>query len=324
MGSSHRHNAALPCPRIPMPELIVTHEIAPLPDRSREAHKGDAGRVVIIGGCINETLMIGAPALAANAALRAGAGLVQMLVPAELRQSVCVLAPCATARSLPEAPQQILRCATEYAASVVAIGPGLGRTLPAETIVQLLDSFDGPCVVDADALNRLSERSPASNPSDMPKSSSGEWPIRDPHRVVLTPHPGEARRLLDAFGIAKAIDATPQSRRAAACALVEATGCTIVLKGHNTVVTNGDRIYTNETGNAGMATAGSGDVLTGVIAALIGQRMPPFEAAVLAVYLHGLAGDFAAEELGRHAMTALDVMDYLPEAFIEHEAASNG
>jgi ADP-dependent NAD(P)H-hydrate dehydratase len=321
-----------------MPELIVTHEIAPLPERSREAHKGDVGRLIIIGGCNSDTLMIGAPALAANAAFRAGAGLVQMLVPAEIRESVCVLAPCATARMLPNSSQDILRCATDYAANVLAIGPGLGRTLSTETMIQLLDAFDGPCVVDADALNMLAEsrRSPnngspaAADPRGQPidnrqsqiENGPQHWPIHDPHRVVLTPHPGEARRLLDSFAITKTIDTTPQSRRAAACALVQATGCTIVLKGHNTVVTNGDRIYTNETGNPGMATAGAGDVLTGVIAALIGQHMPPFEAAVLGVYLHGLAGDFAAEELGRHAMTALDILDYLPEAFIEHESAS--
>jgi|CXWL01.1.fsa_nt_gi NAD(P)H-hydrate epimerase len=298
-----------------MGELIVTREIPPLPDRSPDAHKGNVGRLVIIGGCSADSLMVGAPALAANAALRSGAGLVQMLVPAELRESVCVLAPCATARTLPNSPQEILHCAMDYAADVMAIGPGLGRTLTPETIVQLLDAFDGPCVVDADALNMLAA---------LPREDKAEWPIHHPHRIVLTPHTGEARRLLDAFGISKTIDTTPHSRRAAACALVEATGCTIVLKGHGTVVTNGDRIYTNETGNAGMATAGTGDVLTGVIAALIGQHMSPFEAAVLGVYLHGLAGDFAAEELGRHAMTALDVMDYLPEAFIEHEAASNG
>ncbi len=308
-----------------MSELIVTREISPLPDRSLDAHKGDAGRILVIGGCSADTLMVGAPALVANAALRAGAGLVQMLVPADLRQSVCVLAPCATSRSLSDSPQEILRCATEYTANVIAIGPGLGRTLCAETIVRLLDGFDGPCVVDADALNTLASLPPPPIGMDtgVANPSLHRWPIHDPHRVVLTPHPGEARRLLDAFGIAKSIDSTPHSRRAAACALVDATGCTVVLKGHGTVVTNGDRIYTNETGNSGMATAGTGDVLTGVIAALIGQHLSPFEAAVLGVYLHGLAGDFAAEELGRHAMTALDVMDYLSEAFVEHEAAFN-
>jgi NAD(P)H-hydrate epimerase len=91
-----------------------------------------------------------------------------------------------------------------------------------------------------------------------------------------------------------------------------------VLKGRGTVVTNAERLYVNETGNAGMATGGTGDVLTGVIAALIGQNMDPYEAAILGVYLHGLAGDFAAEELGRWSMTALDLVEYLPEAFSEY------
>ena len=303
-----------------MSELIVTHEIAPLPERSREAHKGDMGRIVVIGGCDGDTVMVGAPALAANAALRSGAGLVQMLVPARLRESVCVLAPCATARTLPDGAPQILRCVQDYSAGVVAIGPGLGRTLTAQAIVEILRAFPGPCVVDADAINMLASVPLPQGAADAVHPS---WSFPDAHRIVLTPHPGEARRLLDAFGVSKTIDTTTHSRRAAACALQEATGCTVVLKGYNTVVTNGDRIYTNETGNAGMATAGTGDVLTGVIAALIGQHLSPFEAAMLGVYLHGLAGDFAAEELGRHAMTALDVMDYLPEAFIEHEAASS-
>jgi NAD(P)H-hydrate epimerase len=92
-----------------------------------------------------------------------------------------------------------------------------------------------------------------------------------------------------------------------------------VLKGRGTIVTNGRRLYVNETGNAGMATGGAGDVLTGVIAALIGQRMEVFEAGILGVYLHGLAGDFASEELGRWSMTATDLVEYLPEAFCEHE-----
>jgi NAD(P)H-hydrate epimerase len=96
-----------------------------------------------------------------------------------------------------------------------------------------------------------------------------------------------------------------------------------VLKGRGTIVTNGQRLYLNETGNAGMATGGTGDVLTGVIAALIGQRLEPFEAAILGVYLHGLAGDFASEELGRWSMTAMDLVEYLPEAFSEHELSGS-
>lgn len=320
-----------------MNELIVTREIAPLPERRPEAHKGDAGRVLIIGGCDADTLMVGAPALAANGAFRAGAGLVQMLLPESLRAPACVLAPSATSRTLPVTAREILGHASEFSATVLAIGPGLGRTLAAQTILEVLDGFGGPCVVDADALNMLSESERAANFSSRGAADSSRqsianqqstndnpkfrWPIHEPHRVVLTPHPGEARRLLDSLGMHKPIEPTPPSRRVAAGSLVEATGCTVVLKGHGTVVTNGDRIYTNETGNSGMATGGTGDVLTGVIAGLIAQGMDTFEASVLGVYLHGLAGDFAAEELGRHAMTALDVLDYLPEAFVEHEAA---
>ena len=115
----------------------------------------------------------------------------------------------------------------------------------------------------------------------------------------MTPHPGEARRLLSARGRPCPVDETAPARRQAACDLVAAYGCTVVLKGRHTVVTNGDRLFVNETGNSGMATGGTGDVLTGVIAGLIGQKMDPLEASILGVYLHGLAGDYAAEELGR-------------------------
>jgi len=288
-------------------DLIVTREIAALPERRDDAHKGEVGRIVIIGGSCDEVLMVGAPALTANAALRSGAGLVQMFVPASLREAVCILAPCATTRSLPTTADAILAAVREFAADVLVVGPGLGRSLSAQAVVDVLNGFDTAVVVDADGLNLL--------------STIHDWRARDPHRVVLTPHPGELRRLLSGRGADRTIESNPQSRRAAACALVEATGCTVVLKGRGTIVTNGDRIYTNETGNSGMATAGTGDVLCGVIAALIGQKMEPFEAAILGVYLHGLAGDFAAEELGRWSMTAVDLVDYLPEAFGEHETS---
>jgi NAD(P)H-hydrate epimerase len=251
--------------------------------------------------------MVGAPSLAANAAFRSGAGLVQVLAPEAIRTSVAVLAPCATIRRLPTEAAALLRAATDFHADVVAIGPGLGDSLSASVVVEFLTGFRGPIVVDADGLNLL---------AGVPR-----FDIPDARRVVLTPHPGEARRLLAARGIDRAIDASSPARRAAASALSAAFGCTVVLKGRQTIVTNGDRIYTNETGNAGMATGGTGDVLTGVIAALIGQKMDPLEAAILGVFLHGLAGDYAAEELGRWSMTALDVIDYLPEAFCEHEMA---
>lgn len=288
-------------------ELIVTHEIAAAPKRRDDAHKGDVGRILIIGGCCNDVCMVGAPSLAANGAFRSGAGLVQVLAPESIRTSVAVLAPCATIRRLPTDAAGLLRAAADFQTDVVALGPGLGDSLSASVIVEFLSAFRGSIVVDADGLNIL---------AGVPR-----FDIPDARRVVLTPHPGEARRLLAARGDDRAIDASAPARRAAASALSAAYGCTVVLKGRHTIVTNGDRIYTNETGNAGMATGGTGDVLTGVIAALIGQKMDPFEAAILGVFLHGLAGDYAAEELGRWSMTALDVIDYIPEAFCEHEMA---
>lgn len=287
-------------------ELIVTREIAALPERREDAHKGDVGRIAVIGGCAGSVTMIGAPAFVANAALSSGAGLVQMFLPEGIITASGVLAPCATNRRLPLDAASILAATTDFHADVLAIGPGLGDTLPPDVIVEVMSSFHAPVVVDADALNCLAK----------PPNAQ----LQNPHRIVITPHPGEATRLLEARNVRRAIDHTDQSRRVAAIALHEAYGCIVVLKGYGTVVTNGDRIYTNETGNSGMATAGAGDVLTGIIAALMAQHMDPFEASILGVYLHGLAGDFAAEELGRWSVTATDILDYLPEAFCEHAA----
>ena len=286
-------------------KVTITREIGPLPKRPADAHKGDVGRLVVIGGCCGDVMMIGAPAMTATAAFRSGIGLVQVLVPEPIRRAVAVLSPCSTIRTLPASSADILQAVQEYQASVLAIGPGLGRSIEPSVLVDILIGFNGPIVVDADGLNLMAEAS--------------SFEIPQAHRVVLTPHPGELRRLLDACGNAVSVGADSASRQAAACALVDAYGCTAILKGHNTIVTNGDRLYVNESGNSGMATGGTGDVLTGIIAGLLGQHMGPFEAAILGVYLHGLAGDFAAEELGRASMTAMDVTEYLPEAFCEYE-----
>ncbi len=290
-------------------EPILTREIASLPERADDAHKGDVGRIVVIGGCDDEALMLGAPAMTANAALRTGAGLVQMLMPASLRAPAAVLAPCATARTLPTNAAEILRAVEAFGADVVALGPGLGNSLDATTVAEFVTAYQGLLVVDADGLNRMAE-----TPS---------LTFADGRRAVITPHAGEMARLLEARGLTPPDGGGVTTRQTAACMLADALGCTVVLKGLGTVVTNGERVYVNETGNAGMATAGTGDVLTGVIAALLGQRLDLFEAAILGVYLHGLAGDFAAEELGRWSLTALDLIEYLPEAFGEHEMSTN-
>lgn len=288
------------------PDPTITREVGSVPQRRDAAHKGDVGRVAIVGGCSGDVTMVGAPALAGNAAFRSGAGLVQIVVPEAIVTSVAVLAPCATIRNLPTAADALLDALSDFGAEVLALGPGLGGSLTPDCVADILSRFQGPVVLDADGLNLLAK-----------VETQG---IGSPERLVLTPHPGEARRLLSSRGIDLAIDDTFPSRRGAVCALIEQYGCTVVLKGHGTIVANRQRLYTNETGNAGMATGGAGDVLTGIIAALIGQRMNPFEAAILGVYLHGLAGDFAAEELGRCSMTATDIIDYLPEAFCEHGA----
>jgi NAD(P)H-hydrate epimerase len=288
---------------------IITRELAPLPRRAEDAHKSDVGRIAVIGGCAEEVMMLGAPALAANAALAAGAGLVQVFVPEPIRTAVGTLTPCATLRTLPRNAAALLAAVAEFRANVVALGPGLGRSLEPACVVEFLAGFTGSIVLDADGLNRLAE--------------AGNAQLPNAGRIVMTPHPGEALRLLAARGDARAIDSTGVSRRAAAVALHRAYGCVALLKGRGTIVTDGARLAVNETGNAGMATGGTGDVLTGVIAALIGQGLGPFDGAMLGAYLHGLAGDFAAEEMGRWSLTATDLIEYLSEAFCEHDMAES-
>lgn len=285
---------------------VITKEVAPLPRRAVDAHKGQVGRILVIGGCYGERTMVGAPALTARAAFRAGAGLVQVVVPEPLLIAVPTLAPLATARPLPltGTVEKLLRYVSEYEADVVAIGPGLGNSIepePYRAFLAEMASRSQRMVVDADGLNLL--------------AALGEKRPRLNERCVLTPHPGELRRLIKGLG-----GSAPEDRMEAGLLLHDLTHATVVLKGHRTLVTNGALAYVNETGNAGMASAGMGDVLTGMIAALMGQGMEPFEASVTAAYLHGLAGDFAAGEMGQHFMTAEDVLEALALAFAELEA----
>lgn len=282
----------------------TTTRVPPLPTRADDAHKGDVGRIAIIGGRLDEAAMIGAPALAANAALRSGAGLIQVVAPQKVLPTIITLAPCATGRTLPgpDGPS-LTQVAVSFGADVVAVGPGLDPAIDAARMTELLDRFSGNLVIDADGLNLL--------------AAMGDWTAAWPHQIVLTPHPGEMRRLLEG----RALDVSPSDRTESAVSLSRSCGAVVVHKGARTVVTDGQQVYVNPTGNAGMATGGSGDVLTGIIAALLGQKMSPFDAAVLGVYVHGLAGDMAAEELGRMALTALDLVEYLPDAFCELDPA---
>lgn len=271
------------------------------PSRAADAHKGQVGRILIVGGRFDTIGMVGAPAMAANAALRAGVGLVQILTTREAQLPVSVLASCATTRVWPDAEGHSLPVlASEYDADVVAIGPGLSPTVTADQMRDLLASFEGGIVIDADGLNLL--------------ATMERWQAARADQVVLTPHPGEMRRLLKGWGI----DIDVRERQASTEALAAATRTIVVHKGAGTVVSDGKQTYVNSTGHSGMATGGAGDVLTGVIAALMGQKMQAYEAAVLGVYLHGMAGELAADELGEISVTALDILDHVADAVDIH------
>jgi len=280
----------------------VIESIPKLPARRDDAHKGDFGRVLVVGGSVG---MVGAPALAANAALRGGAGLVKIACPDVSQQATAGLAPCATSVPLPsnedgvisaESIAMLRELADEH--DVLAVGPGIGQAPGvAHVVTGLLGVADRAKVVDADGLNNL--------------AGSGTWWQGASGPIVLTPHPGEMRRL----AVGAVLDVDLDDRQASAGALARLTGAVVVLKGAGTVVTDGERVRVNRSGNPGMATAGAGDVLTGLIAAMIGQGLSPFDAASLGVHAHGVAGDMAADELGQVSLTAVDLVDFLPEAF---------
>lgn len=268
--------------------------------RPADAHKGTAGLVLIVAGSRG---MAGAAALAGNAALRGGAGLVKIATADRALDTVATLAPCCTTAPLPDDGTSITREAAEVVLRlaagqhVVAIGPGLGQTDGvAGVVMAALAHVAAPVVLDADGLNVLGKHAASVFKGD-----------RSP--VIITPHPGEAARLL---GItSKEVQA---DREAAALRLAGLGAAVAVLKGAGTVVTDGERMYVNTTGNPGMATGGAGDVLTGLLAALVAGGMPAFDAAVLAVWAHGRAGDLAAERRGLLGLTALDILNCVPDA----------
>ena len=277
-----------------------------LPRRSRETSKHDYGRVVMVGGAAG---MAGAPALAAMAALRSGAGLVEALVPEHVAAITAGFDPCVMTRGLPGRNEGTFATAAleeieafAQRADAVAVGHGLGRS---DAVIQIVSHLwrhlPQPAVFDADALWVLS-------PFDRGTLASHAGPR------ILTPHAGEMLRLLGADpSSAEADDRAMLEREAAA--LAGAIDAVIVLKGPATLIVDHSRQSHNDTGNPGMATAGTGDVLTGVTAALVAQRLSPFDAARLAVWVHGRAGDVAAEALGEISMTARDLLDQLHVAF---------
>jgi NAD(P)H-hydrate epimerase len=256
--------------------------------------------------------MAGAPAMAGWAALRSGAGLVTVAVPACVQPTVASYCAAYMTLALADAAAVDQVMAFAQRVDAVAIGPGLGRSPAAQQLLsKLYRELECPLVVDADGLNLLANHT--------------QWLAQPGGPRVLTPHAGEFARLVgrQASSAATPADDDARSRDACDLAACDSTGnTTVVLKGHRTVVASGDRFAINTTGNAGMATGGTGDVLTGVVVALLAQGHPAFAAARLAVHVHGLAGDLARDALGEIGMMATDVLDWLPHAWRRLGAAA--
>ncbi len=281
---------------------MVREHIQKFPERRKDSHKGDYGKVFVVAGSAGLT---GAAYLCCQGALRSGSGLVTNGIPEPLNKVMEVKLTEAMTLPLPSTSNKSLSLAAEgvilkFAAKcdVVALGPGLGKN--EETLVltkHLAEKIEVPLVLDADGINAIDGE------VDILKNRRG--------RTIITPHPGEMAKLMG-----KTIQDVQKNRIDAAKAIAEVTGSVVVLKGHATVVADkSGATFINDTGNSGMATGGMGDILTGMIASFVGQGIDDFSSAVVAVYLHGLAGDIAADKKGPFSMIATDILEYLPEAF---------
>jgi len=268
------------------PKPITSKQvIAAFPKRPRDSHKGNFGTVAVIGGASG---MVGAPLMAGRAALKLGAGCVHVGLLADnapvvdLMQPELMLHAAADALKLP-------------GLDVLAVGCGLGRSLAAQKL--LYDAIRHPAalVLDADALNLLAERPDLASDLRARKAAT-----------VLTPHPGEAARLL---GIKT--EEVQADRVAAVRQLAHKFGCSVMLKGADSLVATSDgKLYVNKTGNPGMSAAGMGDVLTGIVAAFLAQGMGADDALLLAVHLHGAAGDELAKQQATIGMSATEVTEW--------------
>lgn len=277
----------LPCPALPR-----------LPPRQNDGHKGTYGNALLIGGSRG---MAGAIALAGHAAARTGAGLVRIAVPDCCLETVAGFSPCAMTVPLPHDDRGRISDSSSSLnrmiekATCIAIGPGLGRSVQLQQFVSMIiASTTCPIVVDADGINNLSD-------------GKLEWAASD--RLVFTPHPGEWSRLSGVAANSRLEQVT------SAVDLAKQSGYVVVLKGHRTLITDGKSAVFNNSGTPAMATGGSGDVLTGVITALICQGLSPRDAAHLGVFAHGLAGEFAQRAQQSHVVLPTELIGFLPTAF---------
>ena len=264
-----------------------------LPERKADSHKGNYGKILLLCGSVGFT---GAAALAAMGALRSGAGLVYLGVPESIYAIEAVKLTEAIVFPLPEENGKLSAKAIpvirKYLQTMdaVLIGCGLGISTDTMAVLDMvLREFEGPVVVDADAITML-----ASCPELVKERKSP---------TILTPHEGEFRRLNIAV---------EEERLTGAMIAAKELGCIILRKGHETVITDGKDYYINSTGNPGMAVGGSGDVLAGILVSLLGQRIAPLQATACAAWLHGAAGDRCAEKLGQYGMLPTDMLQELP------------
>lgn len=279
-----------------MPQIVTSKEFVDklLPRRARDTHKGMFGKVLLLCGSVGYT---GAAAMAARAALRTGSGLIFLGVPEKIYPILAAKLDAPMVFPLPDdgtgklsrlAIPEIRRRLRECDACL--IGPGLGQSEDIRAIVfEVLANAKCPLVLDADGLNVLSGHIDVLRGTDCP--------------TVLTPHEGEFRRLGGNLSL---------GRTQAATLLAQECKKVVLLKGNQTLITDGAGTYLNKTGNPGMATGGSGDVLAGILVSLLGQGIAPLQAAAAAAWLHGASGDICAEEIGEYGMTPNDIIRTLP------------
>ncbi|MFW5786744.1 MAG: NAD(P)H-hydrate dehydratase [Halanaerobiales bacterium] len=269
-----------------------------LPFRPANGHKGTFGRIGVIGGSSG---MTGAPVLAGMAALKSGSGLVQLLVPGEIQDIAAGYFPELITEALPSSKGQLderflellERINKDY--DVLAVGPGLGKgIIISKVISSLISDYEKKIVLDADGINAISNLS-------ILKNTDAE--------LILTPHPGEMARLLDVD-----VSYIQKNRIKISRDFAVENEVNLILKGAATTIALPDgNVYINITGNSGLATAGSGDVLTGITASLLGQGLESSHAAVLAPYIHGLCGDFGADDMSTYSLSASDLLNFLPD-----------
>ncbi len=268
----------------------MDYKLPKLPKRSENSNKGTFGKVLNISG---SEYMTGAGVLSSVSALKVGAGYVELASCERALNVVATLAPEVVLAPLSKIPELISN------ATVLLIGCGLSTSDTAKRIVKTVLPAQIPTVVDADGLNILAESTEILHSAKNDKIKN----------LIFTPHPKEASRLLNCE-----LEDVLNNMENSAKKICEKYNCITVLKSHNTIVSDGNKIYRNTTGNSALAKAGSGDVLAGIIAGLLAQKMTPFDASCLGVYIHGLAGDLAKNDLTAYGVLASDTVRYIPNA----------